>query len=235
MRAFFPLPKPPLCDLVVIARQQHFRDLASFPDTGSRVVGTVEQSTLVCLRNRREGVLLRRIRVTQHARLQPSDAVHKDQGSELSTGEHEIPKADFFQFEVFDDAFVNALVVATTRALTNASSNTSNWKKSALGISCSPVESSEPWSLWTASLGCSRACWVTRIRRRRTPSRRFRRQTSVDCSTVPTTRDPVSGKDARSRKCCCRAITTRSHNGGFGKGKNARNSGVLTFPTTGDP
>ena len=34
-----------------------------------------------------------------------------------------------------------------------------------LGISCSPVESSEPWSLWTASLGCSRACWVTRIRR----------------------------------------------------------------------
>ena len=33
-----------------------------------------------------------------------------------------------------------------------------------LGISCSPVESSEPWSLWTASLGCSRACWVTRIR-----------------------------------------------------------------------
>ena len=104
-----------------------------------------------------------------------------------------------------------------------------------LVTSCSPAESSELWSLWTASLGCSQACWVTRIRRRRTPSRRFRRQTSVDCSIAPTTRGLVSGKDARSRKCCCRAITTRSHNGGFGKGKNARNSGVPTFPTTGDP
>ena len=104
-----------------------------------------------------------------------------------------------------------------------------------LGDFVPPAESSELWSLWTASLGCSQACWVTRIRRRRTPSRRFRRQTSVDCSIAPTTRGLVSGKDARSRKCCCRAITTRSHNGGFGKGKNARNSGVPTFPTTGDP
>ena len=82
--------------------------------------------------------------------------------------------------------------------------------------------------------GCSRGCWSLGSTRRRTPSRRFRRQTSVDCSIAPTTRGPVSGKDARSRSAAV-GRSPRSHNGGFGKGKNARNSGVLTFPTTGDP
>ena len=53
---------------------------------------------------------------------------------------------------------------------------------------------------------------------RRTPSRRFRRQTSVDCSTFPTT-EPRVWEGREVPKCCCRAITTRSHNGGFGKGR----------------
>ena len=90
-------------------------DLAATTRASSlHITLTVQSSDLNWSTFLRDG-LIELHRRSEHARQQTDAGIQQRQGRDLAARKHEIPKADFFQFEVFDDAFVNALVVASNQ------------------------------------------------------------------------------------------------------------------------
>jgi hypothetical protein len=81
------MPAPPTLNLGVVPAEQHIRHGPAVKDLGPRVLRILQQIL-------RKGVLMRRLRIAQRARLQPGKGIHDDQRGKFTAGQDIVSDRD---------------------------------------------------------------------------------------------------------------------------------------------
>ena len=96
---------PPCVDLLVVAAQQNVGHGAALPDLGAGVLGVFQQAVPIAL-------FLVALLLRQNAGLEAEDAVGHHEAGQLAAGEDIVADRDLFVRKRFNDALVDALIVA---------------------------------------------------------------------------------------------------------------------------